>query len=78
MNLEHGCILFNRTVDQCRIIGRRGGLARGRNLQARKSAPAPPALPVSPLHEETIAEARARIDALCPWLRGAEIRTTRR
>jgi len=77
MNLECS-ILFNKSVDQCRIIGRRGGLARGRNLRARKSVPASSVLLVSPPQEETIAEANARIDALCPWLRGVEIRTTRR
>jgi hypothetical protein len=28
-------------------------------------------------HKETAAEAIARIDALCPWLRGIEFRTAR-
>jgi len=30
MNLERGSILFNRTIDQCRSIGRRGGERQNR------------------------------------------------
>ena len=76
MNLERGSILFNRTIDQCRSIGRRGGRhsATSRRLRLDR-APVPPE---TEPHVETAAEAIARIDALCPWLRGVESRATRR
>lgn len=38
MNLDCGSILFNRTIDQCRSLGRRGGRARARNLRVRKTS----------------------------------------
>jgi hypothetical protein len=71
MNLERGSILFNRTIDQCRSIGRRGGRARARNLRARKTSLA--AVPVGSQPEvETARQAIERIDAQCPWLKGCE------
>jgi hypothetical protein len=35
MNLEFGEPFHNKTIDQCRIIGRLGGRARARNLRLR-------------------------------------------
>ena len=77
MNLEFGTPYFNMTIERCRTTGRRGGRARARNLQLRKARAVPAREPIRP-HEETAAEAIARIDALCPWLRGIELHTTRR
>ena len=78
MNLERGSILFNRTIDQCRIIGRRGGRARARNLRARKTSRAA-AVPVgSQPEDETARQAIERIDVQCPWLKGCELRASGR
>ena len=44
-------ILFNKTIEQCRQLGARGGRAYGRNLRLRQSqAPVPPVaqLPAPP------------------------------
>jgi hypothetical protein len=72
-------ILFNKTIDHCRIIGRQGGLraARNRRRRARQLPPAPAQVD-APVDEETMAEATARIDALCPWLVGVEIGAAKR
>ena len=70
MNLERGSILFNRTIDQCRSIGRRGGRSRARNLRARKTSRV--AAAVSQSENETARQAIERIDAQCPWLKGCE------
>jgi len=78
MNLERGSILFNRTIDQCRSIGRRGGRARARNLRARKTAHVAAVPTASQLEVETARQAIERIDALCPWLKGCELRATGR
>jgi hypothetical protein len=73
VNFDRSKPLFNLDVAGCRRAGRRGGLAHARNLRARKSAQAQsPVQPVVLPHEETAAEAIARIDALCPWLIGCE------
>ena len=78
MNLERGSILFNRTIDQCRSIGRRGGRTRARNLRARKTSRAV-AVPVGSQPEvETARQAIDRIDSQCPWLKGCELRATGR
>ncbi|MGA2120230.1 MAG: hypothetical protein ABSH56_36590 [Bryobacteraceae bacterium] len=79
MNLERGSILFNRTIDQCRSIGRRGGRARAWNLRARKTAHVA-AVPAASCQSgiETARQAIERIDALCPWLKGCELRATGR
>ena len=78
MNLERGSILFNRTIDQCRSIGRRGGRARARNLRARKTAHVAAVPAARPSEDETARQAIERIDALCPWLKGCELRATGR
>jgi len=65
-------ILFNKTIDQCRIIGARGGRARVRNRRMRRlqATPKTAEVPVSRL--ETAAEAIALLDRQFPWLIGAE------
>ena len=66
-------ILFNKTIDQCRIIGARGGRARVRNRRMRslQATPKTAEVPVSRL--ETAAEASALLDRQFPWLVGAEM-----
>jgi hypothetical protein len=70
--------LFNKKPEDMRRIGALGGRARARNLRLRKACPVPVAHEISRPHEETAAEAIRRIDALCPWLVGAERREERR
>jgi hypothetical protein len=68
-------ILFNKSPEQLRRLGARGGRAYGRNQRARRAqmpTPAAGALPAAP--GETAAEAIAVLDAQFPWLRGAERR----
>ena len=67
--------LFNKTPADMRRLGAFGGRVRARNLRLRK---APVARELSRPHEETAAEAIRRIDALCPWLVGAERCVSRR
>jgi len=64
--------LFNKTPEELRRVGALGGRARARNLRLRKARQAPVARELTCPHEETAAEAIRRIDALCPWLVGAE------
>ena len=62
-------ILFNKTIEQCRQLGARGGRAYARNLRLRQSqTPVPPVaqLPAPPL--ETVHQASLRLDAQFPWL----------
>jgi hypothetical protein len=68
-------VLFNKTPEQLRLIGARGGRAYGRNHRARHALmpPPPPASPRAEARETTIA-AIAALDALFPWLRSAENR----
>ena len=66
-------ILFNKSPEQLRRLGARGGKAHGRNQRARRALRATPQpLPSSAAPEETAAEAMALLDAQFPWLRGAE------
>lgn len=70
-------ILFNKSPQQLRGIGARGGRAYGRNRRARLSAPQTPQQQlVAPLASPvtTAARAIATLDAQFPWLRGAEQR----
>lgn len=67
-------ILFNKSPEQLRRLGARGGRTYGRNQRARRAlTPAAPAA-VSPGVEarETAAAAIHVLDAQFPWLRGAE------
>jgi hypothetical protein len=76
-NFSH--ILFNKTPEQLRRLGARGGKAYARNQRGRRallatvSKPLPP--PVAPL--KTAAETIALLDQQFPWLRGAEKRVPR-
>jgi hypothetical protein len=70
--------LFHKTSEDMRRVGALGGRARARNLRLRKAREAPVAGELSRPHEETAAEAIRRIDALCPWLIGAERCVSRR
>jgi hypothetical protein len=65
-------ILFNKTIDQCRRVGARGGRARARNLRLRKFPPAATAASIPAPALETAAEAIALLDRHFPWLIGAE------
>jgi len=69
-------ILFNKTLEQARRLGARGGRAHGFNQRARRvRMPAPlTAVPLRLAPRETTAEAIAVLDAQFPWLRGAEKR----
>lgn len=71
---DHSHILFNKTPQQCRQLGARGGRAQARNrLWRYLNQPQP--TPLAPLSEpplETTAQAIAALDAQFPWLRGVE------
>src|ERR1035441_2120815 len=83
-------ILFNKTLEQARRLGARGGRAHACNQRARRARlpaplptlpppPAPPAPPPPPLPRaprKPPAQAIAVLDAQFPWLRGAEKRRT--
>ena len=68
-------ILFNKSPEQLRQIGARGGRAQARNRRHRLLAQAAPVPPVVDPVAETAAIAVATLDARFPWLRGAERRT---
>jgi hypothetical protein len=64
-------ILFNKTVQQCRLLGARGGRAYARNLRLRKLLAPPPGLqPGAPLSRQpqTTHEASLLLDRKFPWL----------
>ena len=65
-------ILFNKTIDQCRIIGARGGRAHARNLRRRKLMVGPKAAEGPVPRFETETEAMALLDRQFPWLIDAE------
>jgi hypothetical protein len=65
-------ILFNKTIEQCRKIGARGGRAHARNLRMRRVHAASKPADVSAPQFETAAEAVALLDRQFPWLIGAE------
>jgi hypothetical protein len=75
--------LFNKTTEQLRLLGARGGRAFGRNQRARRALIAP--IPTSSeaatprlVAWQTTAEAIALLDSQFPWLSGAENRHSRR
>jgi hypothetical protein len=69
MDFGNAC-LFSKKPEDMRGIGALGGRARARNLRLRKDRRVP--VTRNRPHRETAAEAIRRIDALCPWLVGAE------
>ena len=74
-------IFFNKSLQQCRSLGARGGRAFGRNQRARRRAltpPPPEVLPLPAVARETTAEAIALLDSQFPWLRRAEKPHSRR
>ena len=73
---NHPYILFNKSPEQLRRQGARGGRAYGCNQRARRALlPAPPEPVVTrQAPHETPAQAIAILDAQFPWLRGAEKR----
>ena len=66
--------LFNKTLEQARLLGAQGGRAYARNLRRKKQPLSMPAAaqPVSAPPSETVAEAILRLDAGFAWLKGAE------
>lgn len=80
MDFGNACLFNKKPEDMCRIgaLGALGGRARSRNLRLRNACPMRVAGELRRPHEETTAEAIRRIDALCPWLVGAERREARR
>ena len=72
---NHPYILFNKSPEQLRRLGARGGKAQGRNRRARRARmPSPPPAPPRVGARETTVAAIATLDAQFPWLRRAEKR----
>ena len=71
---EFPYILFNKTPEQLRHLGARGGKAYGRNQRARRALAATPPETVPPpaVPRKTAAQAIHSLDTQFPWLRGAE------
>ena len=76
---EYPYILFNKSPEQLRRLGARGGRAHSRNQRARRALvpilPAPVPAPAVP--RETAAQAIHVLDAQFWWLRGAEKQLSR-
>ena len=70
--------LFHKKPEDMRGVGALGGRTRARNLRLHKAREVPVTREISRPREETAGEAIRRIDALCPWLVGAERREIRR
>jgi hypothetical protein len=70
-------ILFNKSREQVRLLGARGGRTFARNQRVRRRAlvatPQPP-MPSLPAIRIPMAESIAMLDARFPWLRGVEKR----
>ena len=64
--------LFNKKPSDMRRVGALGGRARARNMRLRKAVQTPLDCENGPSHQETVAEAIQRLEALCPWLVGRE------
>jgi hypothetical protein len=79
MNLEFGTPYHHKTITECRVIGRLGGLRSARNRLLRKlgQPPAPAPISLEP-KRETAHEASLLLDANFPWLKGAWIRSAGR
>lgn len=77
MDFGNAC-LFNKKREDMRRIGALGGQARARNLRLRDVGHMLTKREPNEGRQETAAEAIRRIDALCPWLVGAECWGVRR
>jgi len=79
---DYPYILFNKSLEQCRQLGARGGKAsachRRLRLWAESQLPRQIAAAPDDPDRETAAEAMALLDAQFPWLRGAEKRRAAR
>ena len=73
MNLEFGKPYHNKTIEQCRAIGARGGRRSAMNRRLRCVA-RPPVLSRPAPVPETAREASMLLDQKFPWLRGSERR----
>jgi hypothetical protein len=71
---EYPFILFNKSPEQMRQLGARGGRANGRNQRARRTilATLPEGTPPPPPPPQTTAAAIHLLDLQFPWLRGVE------
>ncbi len=75
MNLEFGSPFHHKNIDQCRIIGRIGGVRSGQSRRLRKLAQPPTPIAISPEPQrETAHQASLLLDSEFPWLKGAWLR----
>jgi hypothetical protein len=79
MNLEFGTPYYHKTIDQCRTIGRIGGLRSAHNRRQRcpDQQPTPTSISLEP-KRETAHEASMHLDAKFPWLKNSWARPVRR
>jgi hypothetical protein len=71
-------ILFNKTLQQCRLLGSRGGRACARNLRLRKlQAVVPPVAAFPQRVPPSVHEASLLLDRQFPWLASAFARRKR-
>ena len=74
---SHPYTLFNKSLEQVRLLGARGGRTFSRNQRVRRRAlaamPQPPRRSL-PAIRIPVTESVAMLDARFPWLRGAEKR----
>lgn len=71
---EQPYIFFNKSLEQARLLGARGGRTYARNQRARRAGlrlPGP-AVPPRRVTSETAAQAILALDAQFPWLQDAE------
>jgi hypothetical protein len=79
MNLEFGVPYHHKTIDQCRVIGARGGRRSGMTRRAHRLAQVAARVTDCPEPElETAHEASVLLDKQFPHLRNAWARTNRR
>jgi hypothetical protein len=73
---DHFYLFINKSPEQLRRLGARGGRAFGRNQRARRAllATLREVVPLRAVLPATTAESIAILDARFPWLRGAEKR----
>jgi len=68
-------ILFNKTIEECRHLGARGGRTFARNLRLRQAqTPVPPVAEIPLPPAQTAHEASLLLDAQFPWLAGGFVR----